>query len=156
MAYGPRVRAALKQYGQAAVKADAAAASPHRLIQMLLNGALEKIAKAKGFMQRGNVTEKSNHISWAMSIITGLRMSLDKKAGGEIAQNLDDLYDYMGRCLLEANVKNNPDKLDEVGKLLMQIKSAWDAIPDAVKSSPKAELLRQQQEAQGKGASPRR
>ena len=83
-----RVRAAMKSYGEAAVQSDVNCASPHRLIQMLMEGALEKISKARGFMQRGEITEKGNHISWALSIINGLRMSLDKEAGGEIAQNL--------------------------------------------------------------------
>ena len=136
-----RVRAAMKSYGEAAVQSDVNCASPHRLIQMLMEGALEKISKARGFMQRGEITEKGNHISWALSIINGLRMSLDKEAGGEIAQNLDDLYDYMARCLLEANVKNSEEKLDEVSKLLIDIKGAWDVIPDGVKSKTRDQLV---------------
>lgn len=137
-----RVRAALKGYGQSTVQSDVSYASPHRLIQMLLEGALEKIAKAKGFMQRGEISEKSNHISWAISIINGLRMSLDKKTGGDIAQNLDDLYEYMGRRLLDANVKNDSGILDEVSILLVDIKGAWDQIPENVKSMSRDDLVK--------------
>ncbi|GAB4392922.1 MAG: flagellar export chaperone FliS [Gammaproteobacteria bacterium] len=103
-------------------------ASPYRIIQMLMEGALEKIAMAKGFMQRKEIAKCGAHISWAISIIDGLRMSLDLSQG-VIAENLDNLYDYMNRCLLKANIDQDPDKLDEVSKLLLEIKAGWDAIP---------------------------
>jgi len=104
-------------------------ASPHRLIQMLMGGAIDRIAIAKGAMERKDTANKGAHISWAISIIDGLRASLDKNAGGEIAQNLDDLYDYMIRRLMRANMEDNPDLLDEVLSLLRSIKSAWDTLP---------------------------
>jgi flagellar protein FliS len=126
-------RGALKQYGQASVQADASTAGPHRVIEMLLEGALEKVATAKGHMKRGEVAEKGRHVGWAISIIGGLRMSLDKETGGEIATNLDDLYDYMSRRLLEANSVNDPALLDEVTNLLREIKGAWSAIPESAK-----------------------
>ncbi len=118
-----------QQYKKVGAQSGVASASPHRLIQMLLEGALEKINLAKGYMQRGEIALKGNHISWAISIIDGLRMSLDREAGGEIADNLDALYDYMGRRLAEANMSNDPAMLEEVSALLLEIKSAWDAIP---------------------------
>ncbi len=118
-----------QQYKKVGAHSEVGAASPHRLIQMLLEGALEKINLAKGYMQRGEIALKGNHISWAISIIDGLRMSLDREAGGEIADNLDALYDYMGRRLAEANMTNDPAMLEEVSGLLLEIKSAWDAIP---------------------------
>lgn len=120
---------AVKQYGQVGVASGVEAANPHRLIQMLMDGALDKIAMAKGFMLRKDISHKGSHISWAISIIDGLRASLDKEAGGEIALNLEDLYDYMARRLLRANLENNPDMLDEVSSLLRSIKSAWESIP---------------------------
>ena len=80
-------------------------------------------------MQRGEIALKASHISWAISIIDGLRMSMDKDSGGEIAQNLDSLYDYMGRRLVEANLHNNIEILNEVAGLLLEIKLAWDAVP---------------------------
>ncbi len=119
----------VQQYARIDTSAEVTGASPHRLVQLLMEGALEKIALARGFMERGNVAEKGRNISLAISIIDGLRVSLDKEAGGEIASNLDDLYDYMGRRLLEANVKNDAAMLEEVAGLLREIKTAWDAIP---------------------------
>jgi len=119
----------VSQYKQVGAQTGVESATPHRLIQMLLEGALEKINLAKGYMQRSDIALKGTHISWAISIIDGLRMSLDKEAGGEIAENLDALYDYMGRRLVEANLNNDPVILTEVTGLLLEIKSAWDAIP---------------------------
>ena len=131
----PNPRGALKQYGQVATQAGVAVADPHRLIQMLMEGALEKIATAKGLMARGDLAKKGKQITWAISIIDGLRVSLDKKAGGDIAANLDDLYDYMERRLFQANLENDASILDEVTGLLRDIKSAWDAIPDDVRQN---------------------
>ena len=119
----------MDQYKSVGVHADVESASPHRLIQMLMEGALEKINLAKGYVQRGEIALKASHISWAISIIDGLRMSMDKDSGGEIAQNLDSLYDYMGRRLVEANLHNNIEILNEVAGLLLEIKLAWDAVP---------------------------
>ena len=125
-----KLHSAVQQYNQVGVSSGVEAASPHRLIQMLMNGALEKIAIAKGHMERGEISQKGGHISWAISIIDGLRASLNLETGGEIAQNLDDLYDYLTRRLARANIENNPDILDEVASLLRSIKVAWDEIPD--------------------------
>lgn len=120
---------AVKQYSQVGVSSAVEQASPHRLIQMLMEGAIDRIAIAKGAMERKETAHKGANISWAISIIDGLRSSLDKNAGGEIAQNLDDLYDYMNRRLMRANMENNPDLLDEVLSLLRSIKDAWDSLP---------------------------
>ncbi len=121
-------RAALQQYKQVNVHSMVEGASPHRLIQMLMEGALEKMHIARGLMEEGRLGPKAEHITWAISIIDGLRISLDTDVGGEIAQNLEDLYDYMVRRLVEANLKNDAAIIDEVSDLLKQIKEAWDAI----------------------------
>ena len=121
-------RAALKQYQQVDLQTRIEEASPHRLIQLLMEGALEKIFIARRLMSDGKLGPKAEHITWAISIIDGLKISLDKKLGGEIAQNLDDLYDYMVRRLVMANLENDVAILDEVSDLLKQIKEAWDAI----------------------------
>ncbi|GMQ88176.1 MAG: flagellar export chaperone FliS [Gammaproteobacteria bacterium] len=127
----PSAQAALQQYKKVSVHSMVEGASPHRLIQMLMEGALEKIYIARGLMEDGKIGPKGEHIGWAISIIDGLRISLDKDVGGEIAQNLEDLYDYMARRLMEANLQNDVTILDEVGDLLKQIKEAWDAIGDS-------------------------
>ena len=127
------VRNALNQYSQTAVQTGIESASPHRLIQMLMEGALGKIAVAKGHMERSEIRDKGQQIGCAISIIEGLKLSLDHEKGGEIARNLEDLYIYMGRRLVEANRINDTSVLDEVSDLLRQIKEAWDAIADAAR-----------------------
>jgi len=128
-------QSALKEYGKVSVQSGASYASPHRLILMLIDGALEKISSAKGYMQRNDIASKGNYISWAISIIEGLRLSLDNDAGGEVAENLENLYEYMGRRLLEANLNNDESMLDEVSDLLNTIKSAWLEIPVEMQGS---------------------
>ena len=120
---------ALEGYGRSAVQSEVDYASPHRIIQMLLEGALAKVAAAKGCIERSDIAEKSRQITWGMNIVHGLRTSLDPEKGGEIAVNLDSLYEYIGRKLLEANVNNNLELLDEVTQLLLEIKAGWDDIP---------------------------
>jgi flagellar protein FliS len=119
---------AVQQYKRVETHSSVFEADPHRLIQMLLQGALDKIALAKGFIQRGDVAEKGRHISWGISIIEGLRTSLDHEKGGEIAENLNGLYQYMERRLLEANLRSDPAILDEVSGLVRDIRDAWNTI----------------------------
>jgi flagellar protein FliS len=121
----------MQQYAQINVQTGIEDASPHRIVQMLLEGALDRIAKAKYFMANEKVAEKGERISETISIINGLRASLDMNAG-EVSSNLDALYEYMEQNLLMANIKNDMTKLDEVGSLLVQVKSGWDAIADQV------------------------
>jgi flagellar protein FliS len=124
-----KARDGLARYGQVAVAAEVAYASPHRLVQMLMEGALARIAAAKGQVARRDFEGKSRNISWAVSIIKGLRNSLDREQGGEIAVNLDDLYDYLCRRLMEANSENAVTVLEEVSGILGEVKAGWDAIP---------------------------
>ena len=119
---------AMNQYKQVGTGVSAAAADPHQLITMLYDGALEKIAFAKGAMARQAIAEKGQKIGRAIAIIDGLRASLDREKGGDIANNLDALYDYMQRCLLQANAENDAKLLDEVSGLIRDVKSAWEAI----------------------------
>lgn len=120
----------VKGYRAAGLQEVIESASPHALIRMMMEGALDRIASAKGHMERGAIAEKGAQIGQVISIIDGLRVSLDRQAGGELASNLDNLYDYMMRRLFEANVRNEPAYLDEVAGLLRQVKDAWNAIPE--------------------------
>ncbi len=113
-------------------------ADPHQLVQMLLDGALGKIAAAKGMMSRSETAQKGETLGQAISIIGGLRSSLDMSAGGEIAANLDNLYEYSERRLLESNVNNDIGILDEVASLLREISTAWKAIPRDQRSGPES------------------
>lgn len=136
MTYSKGSGGAAKAYAQVAVQTGVESATPHRLIQMLMEAALEKITRAKADSNRRNIPGKCKNISMAISIVEGLRVSLDMKAGGDIAQNLFALYDYMERRLVQANAENNNGYLDEVAQLILQIKSAWDQIPDQLKGAP--------------------
>jgi flagellar protein FliS len=120
---------ALEGYGRGAIESEVNFASPHRIIQMLMEGALTRVATAKGCIERGEFEEKSRQISWGINIIDGLRASLDKSQGGDIAENLDSLYEYMTRRLQDAGVNNDISILDEVASLLSEIKAGWDEIP---------------------------
>jgi flagellar protein FliS len=107
------------------------AASPHKLIVMLFDGALVALGTALQSMRSGNIGEKGKSISKAIMIIdSGLRAALDKKAGGEIAEGLDALYEYMSARLLTANMNNDPAILEEVQRLLTELRDAWNAIAD--------------------------
>lgn len=114
----------------------AAYADPHRLVQMLLDGALDRLAQARGAMERNAIAEKAELISKAGRIIEGLQGSLDTDKGGDIAANLNDLYDYMQRRLLHANVRNDVAALDEISGLLREIRAAWEAIPMEYRQIP--------------------
>ena len=120
--------AALKQYQTVNTQAQAVDASPHRLIQMLMEGGLTRIAQARGAMEREQTALKGELIGKAIGIVGGLREGLDLQQGGELAANLDSLYHYMVSRLLEANAKNEVAPLDEVAGLLRNVKSGWDAI----------------------------
>ena len=119
---------AMKQYQTVNVNAQVTEADPHRLIQMLLEGGLQRIAQAKGAMQYANIPLKGELIGKAMGIIGGLREAVDTDKGGEIAANLDNLYAFMQQRLSQANLNNDPAMLDEVAKLLREIKEGWDGI----------------------------
>ena len=125
---------AMKQYQEVSVHSGIMDASPHRLVQMLMEGALEKIALAKGNMTNNEIANKGENISKAIAIIGGLQSSLNKDAGGEIAENLNSLYDYMSHRLVIANLRNDESILDEVASLMLEIKMGWDGIPDEFKN----------------------
>ena len=104
-------------------------ASPHKLIAMLLDGALERVSMATGALERDDIAVTGECIGKAISIVDNLRVSLDLEKGGELAQNLSALYDYMTRRLLEANATKDALMLAEVSSLLKEIRLAWDQVP---------------------------
>ncbi|EIC20520.1 flagellar export chaperone FliS [Thiorhodovibrio frisius] len=133
--YAIEMKKSTDQYRQAGVLSEISVASPHRIIQLLFEGALERIAVGKGAMLQGNIAKKGEQISKAINIIDGLRGVLDHEKGGELAERLDALYEYMSYQLLQANLRDNPDALDEVTKLLREVKSGWDEIPEELRNS---------------------
>lgn len=136
--YNAQTAYAAKQYSTVQVHSSVMEATPHQLIQMLLEGALDRIIKARNYMMHGNVAEKGSHIGMAISIVSGLRASLDEEQGGEIAANLAALYDYIERRLLEANVRNDAKILDEVAVLLREVRLGWESIPAEMRGQPVA------------------
>ena len=126
----------LAAYRSVAAHSGVAAADPHRLIVMLMDGALEHIGAARGAMDHGEVPTRNRLIHRAVEITQELHASLNMESGGQIAANLADLYDYMGRQLVRANLENRPELLDEVANLLRQIRSAWIQIPAQAGGSP--------------------
>ena len=126
---------AMNQYKQVGIQAAIETADPHTLIKMLIDGAIERINKAKYFMLEKDIARKGESISRAISILDGLKISLDTDRGDKIAENLASLYDYMQRQLLAANVHNKSENLDEVLSLLNEIRSGWASSPDAVRQT---------------------
>ncbi len=115
-------------------------ADPHRLVSMLLEGALGKIATVKGLMIRKDIEKKGEVTGQIIAIIGGLKASLDKDAGGDIAMNLDNVYEYIERQLVKANVTSDVFILDEVAALLREIKSGWELIPVELRINPSPDL----------------
>jgi len=127
MSYGNGNR--LAAYRTVATHGGVAAADPHRLTLMLMDGALERISAAKGNLAHGRTAEKCALIQRAMDIVHELRSSLNLEAGGAIAANLASLYDYMVQQLAKANAEGRTEILDEVLRLLTEIRSAWVMLP---------------------------
>src|SRR5690606_4742730 len=119
---------ALKQYRKLGLESEVNSASPHRLIQLLFAGALDRIAISQGAMERGDIPLKGEQIGKAIGIISGLRSSLDMEASGELPENLDQLYEYMEMRLLQASARNDSAALTEVAELLKTLKAGWDGI----------------------------
>lgn len=118
----------LAAYQMVATHGGVAAADPHGLILMLLDGALMRIAQARGSGERGSASERTAHLNRTLGILGELRASL-VLGSSEIADNLDRLYDYMAREILKAHVDTRPELLDRVSSLLQEIRSAWASIP---------------------------
>lgn len=119
---------AMRQYQSVNNQAQIIDANPHRLIQMLMEGGLARMAQAKGALEHGQIALKGELIGKAIAIVGGLREALDAEKGEELAGRLDSLYEYMMVRLSEANLKNDPMLLDEVIGLLREVKAGWDAI----------------------------
>ncbi|SEG58545.1 MULTISPECIES: flagellar export chaperone FliS [Marinobacterium] len=119
----------LAQYKSIDLNTAANSASPHELISMLFKGALEALAKANGAIERKDVELRVKQINKASSIIVNLKGSLDFENGGEVAANLDTLYDYMVTTLMQANRENSAEKVTEVAGLLSEVFQGWAAIP---------------------------
>ncbi|ARU57153.1 MAG: flagellar export chaperone FliS [Pseudomonadales bacterium] len=123
---------AAHQYQQVSTQTSIVDADPHKLIQLLLDGALQRMAMAKNRITAADFEAKNNLINKSIEIVAGLRGFLDFEKGGEVAANLEALYDYIERRLFEANVKNSLEILDECSRLIRSVKEGWDGIRQEV------------------------
>ncbi|WP_085717013.1 flagellar export chaperone FliS [Pseudomonas sp. B28(2017)] len=121
---------ALRQYQKVGAHAQTSEASPHRLVQMLMEGGLDRIAQAKGALERKDIPGKCVSIGKAIGIIGGLREGLDLENCADAVGELDSLYLYMMKRLAEANISGDPKILDEVAGLLRTVKEGWDGIAE--------------------------
>ncbi|HBJ29018.1 MAG: flagellar export chaperone FliS [Cobetia sp.] len=116
-------------YARVGVESGVLSASPHQLIVMLFEGADRALAAARLQMEAGDVAAKGQSLAKATSIVTeGLRACLDHEQGNEVATNLDRMYDYIARLIMQANLGNSPEKLDEARRLLNELGDAWRQI----------------------------
>ncbi len=123
---------AKQAYSTVAVETGIESADPHQLVLMLFDGALLSVSSASLHMQRKEIAQKGEAVSRAINIIAnGLKASLNMDVGGDLAEKLSALYDYMCSRLLQANLHNSPAMLEEVSHLLAELKSAWETIADA-------------------------
>ncbi|GLR74932.1 MULTISPECIES: flagellar export chaperone FliS [Aliivibrio] len=123
------MRGSLQAYKKVSIDSQLSAASPHKVIQMLMAGAIERLIQGKAAMQQGNTAVKGERLGKALDIVISLRSCLSMDDGGDIANNLDSLYDFMIRQISQANQNNESQPIDDVVDMLREIKSAWDQIP---------------------------
>ncbi len=120
---------AMESYGSDNLASQASVANNVALIQMLFDGLVDSVSQAQGHLTHGKIQEKGKAISRASRIVVGLQGALDFNRGGELAQNLNDLYNYVTRRLIFANAHNDMDALKEVQHLMSEIRSAWAQLP---------------------------
>jgi flagellar protein FliS len=124
----------LAAYQSVAIHGGVAADDPHHLILMLMDGVMQRISMARGCLARQDLGQKAELLQRSVALISELRGSLDHQKGGALAQNLDNLYDYMARQLVRANAENRVGLLDEVAGLMTEIRMAWVAVPLALRT----------------------
>jgi flagellar protein FliS len=122
-----------QHYRKVGLYGNLSEASPYQVVQVMLDTLLSRITEAAGHLERGEIALKGEKVSKALAIIEALMLGLDKQRGGELAQNLERLYDYASRTLLKAHLENRSDLLKEVSSLLREIRLGWDGIAPAAK-----------------------
>lgn len=120
-----------QQYSRVSIETEISNADPHRLIQLLLEGALTRLAMAKQHIESNDIENKNLKLSQVVDILGTLQESLDHEKGGEISGNLERLYDYISRRVFDANRLNDIDILNEVMGLLLEVKSGWEGIRES-------------------------
>ena len=120
---------AMESYGAGNVASQAIVANKVELIQMLFDGLIESMMTARGHIEHGSIAEKGKSLARANRILFGLQGALDFEKGGDLANNLNELYSYVTRRLLHINIHNDLDALSEVHGLMDEIRQAWRDVP---------------------------
>ena len=131
----------LKAYKRTNLEAEVSVADPHRIIQMMYDGLIERLSQAKGAILRNDFEYKANRLDKAIGIINGLQTALDKRGNPELFDRMYALYDYMKELLAKASVSLDVSQIDEVINLILPIKQAWDQIPQDIKDKTNQEIL---------------
>ncbi|BBP43126.1 flagellar export chaperone FliS [Thiosulfativibrio zosterae] len=129
-----------QQYANTYLETSISEASPHRLIELLYEGAMKNLKLSKIFIEQKNYEKKSEHLNKTLSIVISLREGVSLDKGGDVAQNLYALYDYCYRRLVKASIKNDIEILDEVLGYIAELSEAWKQIPDNYKKLSKDSL----------------
>ncbi len=135
----------LKAYKTTNLEAEISVADPHRIISMMYDGLFERIAQAKGAIERKDLEFKADRIDKALAIVTGLQTGLDMSQG-DVSQRFYDLYEYVKMRLNDASVNLDTQPLDEIIRLLTPIKKAWDSIPESEKQKAFAQRSKLEEE----------
>ena len=120
---------ALAQYGQIKNDTQTSYASPHQLMLMLFDGAIEAMSMTIGAIQQNNFELRSKQSTRSISVINGMRECLDIETGGDLANNLYSLYSYMAKELFKASFKNDADTVQNIQTMLKDIRESWEKIP---------------------------
>ncbi|MGX5913386.1 flagellar export chaperone FliS [Aliidiomarina sp. Khilg15.8] len=129
----------VKAYQNVGGRDQASTADPYQIIQMLMTGALQKLAQGKGAILRKDYAAKSESLTKALSIVNALQEGLDMSVESELAGNMYDLYDFMKRQIISASTENSAAPVDACIDILREIKEGWDAIPLAAREQGYAE-----------------
>jgi flagellar protein FliS len=132
---------AIESYGQVKNVTGVAQSNNVELIQMLFDGLVESLSAAKGHIQHNSIAEKGKAISRATRIVLGLQGALDFEKGGDLAINLNDLYNYVTRRLLHINLRNDLVALDEIYGIMTEIREAWKQVPTLIPPTNNSTLL---------------
>lgn len=132
----------IQQYANNYVETAVSEAGPHKLIQMLYDGLIKNMNLAKVFIEQKNFEKKSEHINKALAILASLRGNLDLENGGDVAANLDGLYEYCYKTLFQSSAKNDLTALDEVIGHIQSLSEAWQLMPENIKNASKEQLDR--------------
>lgn len=132
----------LQQYTNTNVQTAVESATPHRLVQMLYEGALDRIAQAKGAMMRKDFEAKARLTNRVIDILSSLRAGLDLEKGGDVASNLEALYGFMIEQVYKASRHNSSDMLEETAEILRTVKAGWDEMPEEFRKMRKEQIDR--------------